>query len=168
MARRAFKARTPSQRIPVWVGLSVVPTSVGSSGVILAISNAALNLLRPFTIIRTRMVFLITSDQGASETTSGVFAGIVVQEEAAVAGLGSVPIPIEEPSAPFFMFEPYVHELQFDSAVGTQSPAGTLTRIDSKAMRKVGLTETVVLVAECESAQAALITAQGRMLIKLH
>jgi len=168
MARRPFK-RTASQRIPVWVGLSVLPVGFQNTGVILAISNAALNLLRPFTIIRTRMVFLITSDQGASsETASGVFAGIVVQEEAGDVGIGSVPIPIEEPSAPYFMFEPFIHELQFDSSVGTQSPAGTLTHVDSKAMRKVGLTETVVLVAETESVDGAIITAQGRMLIKLH
>ena len=167
MARRHVVAARPRQMI--WAGIDLPGATIFNVGQILAVANASLLALRPFTIVRIRGVFLVTSDQGAaSETNIGAFGAIVVQEEAVDAGVASVPTPIDEPSAPWFVYEPFVHELAVESAVGFNSPVGTYTRWDSKAMRKVGLTEDVIFVGENTTSAGGIITGFGRMLIKLH
>ena len=98
----------------------------------------------------------------------GVMAAIVVQDQATTAGIASLPTPIDEPDASFFVYEPFIHELQVQSQVGVQFPSGTLTRFDSKAMRKVGLNEDIALIAETSTVDGAIITVRGRMLVKLH
>ena len=159
-----------STRVPVWVSFSSgTPQTVTNAGVILGVANAALLALRPFTIIRTRGVFLVTSDQSATgETSHGALASHVIDEESVDAGVGAVPTPIDDPDSKYFLFESYIHELQISSAVGEQSPAGTYARFDSKAMRKVSLGQDIYIVAENESTEGSIITVQGRMLLKLH
>jgi len=166
MARRVV--RLGPRRLMEWVGIDISPQTM-TGAVLLAIANDALLALRSFTIVRTRMRFLITSDQGAStEITIGAFGVIILQEEAVDAGIASLPTPGVEVNAPWFVFEPFVHEFQFDSAVGSQSPGGTLTTVDSKAMRKVGVSEDIAFIGQTVSTDGAIISGFGRMLLKLH
>ena len=158
-----------STRVPTWVGVDISPQGLTQTGTLLGVANATLLALRPFTIIRTRLRFLITSDQSiASETTIGAFGMIIVEEEAADAGVASLPTPAVEIDAPWFVFEPFVHEIAFFDATGIQTPAGTLFDVDSKAMRKVGLSQDLAMVGQTDSSQGALISGFGRMLLKLH
>ena len=173
MARRSSRARfdrARSERIPVWFQwrLNLAVATAGSS-TLLTVLNAAALALRPFTIIRTRLLLFVESDQSiASEIAQGAFGMIVVQEEAVDAGVISLPTPISEADASFFVYEPFVNSFVFGDATGFVEPAGTLMSIDSKAMRKVGLSEDVASIVELGSAEGVNIAFEGRMLVKLH
>ena len=169
MAGRVMRRpRGKSERVPVWAGFAFGPVATTAAGTLAATANAALLALRSFTIIRTRGVFLVTSDQSAaSETLSGVLAASVVSE-ISTAAAASVPMPIDEPSYPYWLFEPYVHEIAFSSSVGVETPVGTYTRFDSKAMRKVGLEQDIAVVAQSGTPELQIITLEGRVLVKLH
>ncbi len=93
----------------------------------------------------------------------------VVSDQASAAGVGSVPTPVTESDADFFLYEPLMAAFTFADATGIDADSGTVTQFDSKAMRKVGINEDVVLVVENEhSTQGAAVTIIGRMLLKLH
>ncbi len=159
-----------SDRITTWIRFNVeLATLTGNAATLLAVLNAGALALRPFTIVRTRGFFHITSDQAAaSETLEGAWGSIVVQEEAADAGIASVPSPLAEPDAAYIVYEPFVNEFLFGDGTGFTEPGGINLTFDSKAMRKVGLSEDMVIVAELASAPGASISIQGRMLLKLH
>jgi len=172
MARK-FVSRTRvgrSDRIPIWFGFSVAATALGGNAkTLLSSFSAAALLTRPFTIIRTRGVIHVESDQTiASEKTVGAVGAVVVEEEASAAGIASLPGPISELDAPFIMYEPFVNSFLFLDATGLQTPAGTYWSFDSKAMRKVGISQDEVVVAELNVGAGAIITIMGRQLIKLH
>ena len=173
MARRVRGSRfehARSNRIPVWFTSRLDETAAGGGGsTLLSVLNAAALALRPFTIIRTRLWIHIHSDQAAAgEVAQGAYGKIVVQEEAVDAGVGSVPTPISEADASFFVYEPFVNEFTFVSAVGFQERGGTNIVVDSKAMRKVGISEDLVSVIELATAPGVLISIEGRILVKLH
>ncbi len=169
MAHNRGRARAKADRISVWASFTAQGQTVTNAAVLLGVANAALLALRPFTIVRTRGLFHLSSDQSAtSEVSSGAMGAIVVEEEAADAGIASLPTPVSEPNASYFLYEPYIHELQVSTAVGFESPAGTNIFFDSKAMRKVGISQDIVIVAENTGSPGSLITIEGRMLIKLH
>ncbi len=151
MARGRHVARTPSQRISTWVGFTAsAQTVAGMTAVLLGVANAALLALRPFTIVRTRGVFFVESDQAATtERSHGVFGAVVVEEEAADAGVASLPTPGTEIDAPFFLYEPYIHSFRFFDATGTNDPSGTTITFDSKAMRKVGALRSPSIRRRC-------------------
>ena len=100
MARRARILR-PAPRTKIWIGAGVGETAIvaNSSALISLLSIGAL-LLRPFTILRTRMLVTYASDQSASsEHGFGAYGKIVVTSEAAgspatVPGLGIAVAPI--------------------------------------------------------------------------
>ncbi len=173
MARR-FGPRSAmvkrSDRIPTWVGFTGVATTiVGNASVLIGQGNAALLALRPFTIIRTRAIVQVESDQAAaSETVIGAFGAIVVQEEAAGVGITALPRPLTELDAQWFVYQAFINSFLFGDGTGFLEPSGTTYEVDSKSMRKVGLSETIVTVAESNTGQGGIIRTQGRMLIKLH
>ncbi len=159
-----------STRIPVWANWSVAPTAIGgTTSSLLLVANAALLALRPFTIIRTRGRIFINSDQSAAtELSRGVLGSIIVEEEAADAGVASLPTPGTETEAPWFLYEPWFNQFVFGDGTGFIEPAGTMIAFDSKAMRKVGISEDVTMVAENLSGAGVVLGVVGRMLIKLH
>ena len=173
MARRPYRGsvqRERSDRVPVWIGGRIAGSAAaGNSSTLLSTLNAAALALRPFTIIRTHIVLDITSDQlAAGETVVGAYGEIVVKETAATAGIASVPTPITEIGAGFHVYQGLIHDFLFGDVTGFQARASTQYLIDSKAMRKVSINEDLAAVIQLGSAPGALVTVEGRILVKLH
>jgi len=158
-------------RSNVWVGLGLANTGVvAATPTLLSSLNAAALALRPFTIVRSRMIISITSDQvAASEFVQGAFGGLVVKETASSAGVGSIPTPLTETNADWHIYQGFVNDFTFVSAVGVLESTGSQSAwvIDSKSMRKVGIDDDCVHVVE-NRANGFNIAIEGRMLVKLH
>ncbi len=169
---RRAPLRQGQRRKSLWLGLDLASTVVaGNSKVLLLTLNAAGLLLRPFTVVRTRLLLHVESDQvAANEKTRGAMGIMVVSDEAAAAGVGSIPGPGTEFSAPWFVWEPYSTSFLFGTGVGFENSVGRFITVDSKSMRKVGANEDVVVVATNAetAANGILMTIFGRMLVKLH
>ncbi len=139
-----------------------------SSKVLLASLTAALiDPFRPFTIVRTRGILLIESDQTAvSESQMGGVGLTFVSEPARVAGAASLPGPTTDfGHEGWFMHQFVTSRVEVASAIGAQNPAGTQYVIDSKAMRKDG--DALVLMAENTNGTSAFtVTVFLRLLMK--
>ncbi len=123
MARRSFgRSRfvRPPARTMIWLGIDIPGVAVGANAAVLMSSFSATALaLRPFTIVRTHLLFQMTSDQSvASEAPIGVLGRIIVTDQAVAAGIGSIPDPVGEPDAAWFVYQPWIVELQFSTAIG--------------------------------------------------
>ena len=169
MARRTHLVRS-APRTSIWIGAGISAVTTTAMATLIASLNAAALALRPFTIVRTRMKIHYVSDQNAaSEATQAAFGIQVVTEVAATAGAGSVPTPITEPDADYFVYEPLFSDFDFIDATGFQQNANTnTTTVDSKAMRKVDVDDDVVFTLEQRNVLGTIISLEGRMLIKLH
>ena len=162
----------PPQRTKIWIGAGVGLTSlVGNSKQIISTLSVAALLLRPFTILRTRMLLTLSSDQAAADERPIVAYGkMVVTETAAALGATAVPDPSGisgDPEAAWYVWQAMSVDVEFQSAIGfalysVQYP------IDSKSMRKVGPDDDVVSVTAVEAAPGAILTTHGRMLLQLH
>ena len=175
MARRTFGARTRFVRTPgtkLWIGIDLSTTAVAAgASVLFGLFDAAALALRPFTILRTRAAFHAESDQlAASETPHGAMGMIVVSDQAAAAGVASIPAPLANSDAPFFVWEPWIASVSLATAVGYSDPSGVNITIDSKAMRKVNNNEDMAVVVQnvADGGIGANVTMVGRMLVNLH
>ena len=93
---------------------------------------------------------------------------IVVEETATTAGIASIPTSLDEINADFFVYQGMTAPFTFVSGVGIVDPAGERYDIDSKAMRKVDISDDVALVFQMRSVGGGEINIEGRMLIQLH
>ncbi len=170
MARNRFRASSRARPKTQWGIINDTPTTIaGSSAVLLFSGNAAFLAARPFTILRTHVLLHYFSDQSAaSETYQAAFGMGVATEAAVAAGVASVPTPISEPEATWFVYEPLFGTFDLADATGFNEPSGYLARVDSKAKRKVTVNDDVYGAIEVQSAEGMLIGAQGRFLIQLH
>ena len=100
------------------------------------------------TLYRTRGLIGVTLDAGgAAEVALVQFAIAVVSDPAAAAGIGSVPTPVTEPGFPFlWRGEAYVTSGAEVAVIPDH--LSTTILIDSKAMRKLKDTDSIILVAE--------------------
>ena len=169
MPRRVARAR-PSTKVWIEIQPVAAATVVNASSVaLIGVMNATALALRPFTILRTRLLFHAESDQGAaSELPFGSFGLIVVTESAAAAGIGSLPTPNTEADASWFVWQAWLSSFVLASAVGFNEPSGSDYDIDSKAMRKVGIDDQVAVIAENVSGVGSQVVVNGRMLVQLH
>jgi len=170
MARRRIVTRTPARREMVWIpwtlGDFVIAANVGT---LLGVLNAAALALRPFTIVRTHLLLTWDSDQSAaSEVPIGAVGMIVTSEQATTAGIASIPTPVTEADADFFVYQPLMSSFSFATAAGFESHSGGYWTVDSKAMRKVGINQDIACVVEESNNVGAFVGVQGRMLLKLH
>ena len=84
MARRRDFARgahaIASRRETTWFEFQPVEVTIAaaSTGILIFSLNAAALALRPFTIVRTRMLFNLRSDQAAAPETQRAAVGIAV------------------------------------------------------------------------------------------
>ncbi len=171
MARRHRSFQRPPSRTMIWIGAGTAAQVVGVSNTIVASYNAAVLAIRPFTIIRTRIVIHFKSDQtGAAETVAGAYTEQVVTEEASAAGVASVPGGIDEPDADYYVYQPLFHDFNFVSGTGFENITGQgrYWTVDSKSMRKVGVDDDVVSVLDLRNLLGSSIAIEGRQLIKLH
>ncbi len=162
-----------SVRATAWVSLDrAVATLAGApQAVLLQSGSAALLAMRPFTIVRTRGVFHIESDQSiASEVYHVAYAGAVVSDQALAIGITAVPTPeTDRGSDLFFMYEETIGSFVFGDATGFDEQGGMFRTFDSKAMRKVNDDQDVAFVAETVTGSAgAIVRVAGRVLLKLH
>jgi len=173
MARRFTRSRGRSgaPRETEWASIAVIEATLGGSptAVLAASLNAAALLLRPFTVVRTRGIMHVISDQAASTETYGVAMGLaVVSDQASAVGVTAVPTPItDRDSDLFFVYEEIISRFEFKTGVGFEASTGTLMAWDSKAMRRVNGDQDIVLTVENEI-NGAIINVAGRMLLKLH
>ena len=173
-ARRSFIRGGRSVRETQWLELEEVAFSLPSanSAVVLLSLTTAEKALRPFTIMRTRGMWHIESDQTAATEISQVALGAaVVSDQASAIGVTAVPTPeIDKASDLWFLYESIISSFVVISAIGAFEPAGVTQQFDSKAMRKVEDGEDVVFVVEngALAADGAIGRLTGRVLIKLH
>ena len=173
MARRTRgRFVRPSPKTKIWIGAGVGQTTIaGSTVVLVSTLSAGALLLRPFTVLRTRMNIGYFSDQNAAtETPFGDFGIMVVTENAVAIGITAIPSPGStggDPDADWYVHQAVMSRLQFGSSVGFVEAAEQY-EVDSKAMRKVGPNEDLALVFTQESTVGAVIVTHGRMLVQLH
>ena len=172
MARRDFRRGAVAirqARQTVWFQFApITATLTAVGGTVYFTLNAAALALRPFTIVRSRFQAMIQSDQaGATEHQVGAVGLAVVSDEAATAGVASMPTPITEMASDLWFVHQLAMAAEFQSTTGG-TPAGVF-EIDSKAMRKVGIGQDIAVIAEFSSAGSGfLLTLGGRMLVKTH
>ena len=175
MARRAFRpgaAAISQKRLTSWFQFLPASAALSVTGGTLMFSlNAAALALRPFTIVRTRFLVGIVSDQAAaSEDYAAAFGMAVVSDEAVAVGVTAVPTPITQMASDFW----FVHQMMFGSflfgdVTGFNESVMTQYEIDSKAMRKVDIGQDLVVVAEFSTVgSGSIVTAGGRMLVKVN
>ena len=164
-----------SRRETFWIGgtaFSQTLVANTTAALVLALSAGAL-ALRPFTIVRTRGIIRVTSDQsGASENYGASYGKAVVSEQANAIGVTAVPTPTTDNASDlWFVYEFLLGRFLFQDATGAQD-VGVERLIDSRAMRKVEDGQDVVTVVEGPGAgggtSGSLINSFDRMLVKLH
>ena len=174
MARRGrSRFVRPAPRTKMWIGFGVGSTTiVGSSDQLVASYSAAALLLRPFTILRTRALFTYESDQSAvSERPIGSIGATIVTAAAQAVGITALPDPsgiTGDADADWFIWQALMVSYEFLDSTGANGNVSVQYVIDSKAMRKVGPDDDLVLVSAQETASGAVLTTNGRQLIQLH
>jgi len=173
VTRRSFRGGSVQRRSTVWLEISPTRTSLSAanSTTLFAGFTAAALALRPFTIVRVRGYWHISSDQEiADEVQHGAIGFAIVSDQALAAGAASVPTPFAELSSDlFFVHEILMTEFLLGSAVGFSGDFGVGAQFGSKAMRKVDDGQDIAISIEAASTSNGLIISKaGRMLLKLH
>ena len=153
MAGRRSRFVRPAPRTKMWIGSGVGDTTVGSATTVLVSTlSAGALLLRPFTILRTRMVLGFRSDQiVTSEHPVGLFGKIVITEAAAAIGITAIPNPSGisgDPEADWFVWQALQASIERASDVGITGGGQQIFVVDSKAMRKVGPDDDVATLCD--------------------
>ena len=173
MARRRDFVRGAAaigrKRETTWFSFEPANANIGTAGdaVLVFALNAAALALRPFTIVRTRFLVAIRSDQAAAiEVQRGAVGLAVVSDQAVAVGVTAVPTPIDDMGSNLW----FVHQLLYadESNLTDRTRGESHFEIDSKAQRKVEVGQDVIVVAESSSTVSAglIMTIGGRMLIK--
>ncbi len=161
------------RRETVWAASLAVQVNLAAAGtsVLWSVSSAAILALRPFTVIRSRGVWLLRTDQiAANERQQVAVASVVVTDEAVAAGIASIPTPATNPSSDsFFVYSVGFNAFDIATAVGVEFNSGRFVTWDSKAMRKVEDGFDFVSVVETYSTSSGCqVDLQERVLLKLH
>jgi len=147
-----------SRRLYDWGGFAFGSTILTSTQVIIG----SLLDVEPVTLMRIRGEILVkgTPDAISDDTVVGLGA-IVVSDNAAAAGGVSVPGPINDLDAPW-VWHSFLG-LNAGSAGLLGDDIGSVGRVmvDSKAMRKLGLNETLVFVGETSTNDYAAVAING-------
>ncbi len=171
--RRSSRFVRPASRTKMWIGKGVGQTVITASTkhLISTLSAGAL-ALRPFTILRTRMLCTLESDQTvAIERPTGSLGSIVVTDTAAAIGVTAVPDPSVIAGAPeaawFAVQQLHASFIQVTSA-GFEATGSSQYEIDDHSMRKVSIDDDVVMMFTEFGAGGARLFTMGRTLIQLH
>jgi len=167
------RGRLGARRETQWVAIAETQTALAGANSALLFTGltAALLGMRPFTIIRTRGVMHIRSDNvAADETYGGGLSFAVVSDQALAIGVTAVPTPMtDRDSDLFFVFEEMYSRQEVFTSVGVESTVGEFKEWDSKGARKVEEGQDVAIVIEAGSLSSGVTMIKaGRMLIKLH
>ncbi len=161
-----------AKRKTSWLNFSAVFTSptalAAGTSILLASLNAAALALRPFTIVRTRgMVYVFSDQSAASEEPFGALGFAVVSDEASAIGVTAVPTPTSgSGSSLWFSWTPWFASIKLGSNISIAN-VGSSYEFDSKAMRKVEVGQDIVAVVENQhAADGASFLFTARILIK--
>ena len=168
--RRAPARISRPKRSTVWGGIFLGPAAVpADTSILLGVLSATALALRPFTIVRSRLLISWATDQvAATEWPHGAVGMVGVSQQASAAGMASVPSPTDESDAPFIWYQPVITDFLLGDATGF-GMADNQYVVDSKSMRKIETNEDLVTtVTNLDSADGATITIVGRLLFKLH
>ncbi len=177
MARRGVSRRfvRPPKKTVMWIGNTAAATPqviAANTAVLYSVLNATALALRPFTVMRSRGFVTFQSDQVVqSEDPHGAYGEIVVTTNATTAGVASIPDPLTEPEASWYVYVPTYCRFSFATAVGRQDVMGqaNVFQFDSKAMRKVGIDDDLAGVwVNGDATFGADAFVNGRTLIQLH
>ena len=173
--RRDFRrgaAAIRQSRLTQWLELQPIDSGFSAGGSVIMFSlSTAEKALRPFTVVRSRLLVAVTSDQlAASEIQVAALGIAVVSDQAEAIGVTAVPTPITDMSSDLWLMHQLLYnEFLFASGVGFQDGGMEQYAIDSKAMRKVNDGEDLIVVGEASSVGEGLrLTVGGRILVKLH
>ncbi len=151
MARGRVVRRSGPRRKSIWIAPALA-TYVGVAGggatLISSFDPDAAGLPSP-TIVRTRGFVSVqpTSVAADLEITGAMGIGIV-SDQAFIAGVASIPEPFTDADWDgWYVHQMFNYKFQFSDATGFNFPRWDF-EIDSKAMRKIGPNETIVVVAE--------------------
>ena len=175
MARRTRgRFVRPAPKTKMWVGNGLVSlTMPASTKTLQGTYGAVILALRPFTILRTRLLVIYVTDQvTASEAPFGTLGFIIVTDTATGVGVTAVPNPSGvdgDADADWFVYQTMGDQVFSDNGTNfLQMRAGRQYVIDSKAMRKVGPNDDMAMVTDQQNAVGASLTIMGRQLIQLH
>ena len=162
-----------SKRMTDWALVAFPATLIAvpanSKVLVASFTAASLATLAPFTIVRTRGYFSISSDQvAASEDQLGAFGLALINETARALGVTGIPGPSFDSTWDAWFFHQYFGEhLQVGSNVGLEPAFAKTFPIDSKAMRKVEGDQGLALMVENTHATHGFNISVGlRILIK--
>ncbi len=121
----------------------------------------------PLTVIRTRgLVSVKPASATADIEIVGALGFGVVSTEAFTAGIASIPEPYTDADwSGWFVWRSFTYDFEFEDASGIAYPDWNF-ELDSKAMRKFGPNESIVMIAESFSG-AFNIAVSPRVLVKL-
>ncbi len=161
-----------AKRATQWIAASVTNTALaGPSGAaVILVGNAALLALAPFTIVRTRGLINVRSDQSAASETFHVgLAWFVPTVQASAIGVTAVPTPMtDDGSDMFFVYEEVTGRIDFTTGTGYRL-MDVSRYYDSKAMRKVNDDQDInVAIETSASSSGATVLHHARFLIKLN
>ncbi len=145
------------RRETLWFGGAETNTAVaGATAILLTSLNAAALALRPFTMVRTRGMIHVRSDQAiATESMALQYGHAVISDEAAAIGVTAIPTPsTNNDSDLWYVFETVLGSY-FDNVDGSIQNFNTQS-IESKAMRKVEGGQTIVSVVESSPASSVV------------
>ncbi len=163
------------RRETLWFGGTAFSQALGAttSVALVLVLNAAALSLRPFTVIRTRGILHVRSDQStAGETYGASFGDAVVSEQASGVGITAVPTPTTDSDSDVWsVYEFMMMHFEHKTSVGF-TDVGVQRIIDSKAMRKVEDGQDLISVVEGPgsglTASGSVISGFMRTLVKLH
>ena len=172
MARRPFvRGQRTTRKHTDWSASAVLTGGV----VVAATASALLEVFTPAaggeTLIRTRGMLGIQSDQsGALEDQLVAFGIGVVSAQAVSVGITAIPHPGTDAAWGGWLYHTFLFATYlFISGVGSEPQFMTSHVIDSKAMRKTGDEERLVMVVENTHASHGFRFANSeRLLSKVH
>jgi len=171
---RTFRGPSRPRRATEWFASADIDSEqaypAGSVVLDQSLTAASLASILPATIVRTRGLLWVRTDQfAATEQPFGALGMAVVSEQARVAGVASLPSPItEEQSDLWFVHQFWATGILFGSAT-SGIRAGDVYEFDSRAQRKVEDGSAVVVMIENAQATDGMTgMLKFRMLFKLH
>ena len=159
--------RRPIRRETDWVGSADVAGYTTLAAGALILDQSLSTIETPETIIRTRGVFDVQSDQAATdERPFGAFGFGIVSQKAAALGPTAISGPYSESAWDgWFVHQYFFAPFSFRSAVGASYPNQRI-EFDSKAMRKLTTDMKLVVMVENRSTVGLRYNIAFRMLIK--
>jgi len=163
--RGGFRSTSPAMRLnKTWCRLGIAGTTLTTSQAILASCVLGATGVAKGTHLRARGEVLLTATSNAAGDSDVIGLGIcIVSETAGAVGGLSVPGPIADEDADFWIWHQYTPLRAIAASAADDTAIGTIARvvIDSKAMRKFVPDQRIILVGELTTGSFATVNVLG-------